>query len=134
MRPADDASAAIKELQWHWGETYQITGAGGTWLARRVDNGHTLVAASAVGLRELIVQDYTADPVPKPGGPISSRPLPSADFEAAALRNAFPSYTISVIVRYGDKPRFEAVSRDGGNPYCLVSSNAREIWHELRRD
>ena len=29
-RPADDASAATKELQWHWGEAYQITGAGGT--------------------------------------------------------------------------------------------------------
>jgi hypothetical protein len=30
MRPADDASAATNELQWHWGEAYQITGAGGS--------------------------------------------------------------------------------------------------------
>lgn len=80
------------------------------------------------------MQDYAAQPVPKPGGLMSGRPLPPADFQAAALRTAFPSCTISVIVRYGGKPRFEAVSRDDGNPYCLISSDAREIWRELRRD
>ena len=59
-------------------------------------------------------------------------PVPSAHAQAAALRAAFPGYTINVITRRGDKPRFEAVSRDGGSPYCLISADAREIWRELR--
>jgi hypothetical protein len=64
------------------------------------------------------------------GWPLS--PTPSAQAQAAALRAAFPSYVVNVITRYGDKPRFEAVSRDGSNPYCLISSDAREIWRERR--
>ena len=41
--------------------------------------------------------------------------------QAAALRAAFPHYAVSVITRWDDKPRFEVVSRDGGDPYCLIS-------------
>jgi hypothetical protein len=59
-------------------------------------------------------------------------PAPSAQAQAAALRAAFPGYLINVITRHGDKPRFEAVCRDGGDPYCLISSDAGEIWRELR--
>jgi hypothetical protein len=40
---------------------------------------------------------------------------------------------VNVLLNRGEKPRFEAVSRDGGNPYCLISSDAREIWRELRK-
>ncbi len=58
---------------------------------------------------------------------------PAALVQAAALRAAFPRYAINVIMNRGDKPRFEAVSRDGGNPYCLITTDAREIWHELRQ-
>jgi hypothetical protein len=59
--------------------------------------------------------------------------LPAARIQAAALRSAFPGYIVNVIVpAHGEKPRFELVSRDGGNPYCLISSDAREIWRELR--
>jgi hypothetical protein len=58
---------------------------------------------------------------------------PAARVRAAALRSAFPGYIVNVIVpAHGEKPRFELVSRDGGNPYCLISSDAREIWRELR--
>jgi hypothetical protein len=46
---------------------------------------------------------------------------------------AVPGYLVNVITRYGDKPRFEAVSRDGTNPYCLISPDADEIWQELGR-
>jgi hypothetical protein len=53
-------------------------------------------------------------------------------FQAAALRATFPGYTVSVLVRRGEKPRFEVVSKDGGSPYCLISTDAREIWRELR--
>ena len=61
-------------------------------------------------------------------------PLPSARVQAAALRTAFPGYVVNVIVPgRGDQPRYEVVSRDGGNPYCLISTDAREIWSELRQ-
>lgn len=56
----------------------------------------------------------------------------SARVQATALRAAFPDYAINVLWSKGDKPRYEAVSRDGGDPYCLISSDAREIWRELR--
>jgi hypothetical protein len=63
---------------------------------------------------------------------IEPAPLPAARIQAAALRAAFPRYVVNVIVpAHGEKPRFEAVSRDDGNPYCLISSDAREIWREL---
>jgi hypothetical protein len=61
-------------------------------------------------------------------------PRPAIQVRAAALRAAFPAYTVNVIQIRGDGPRFEAVSRDGRSPYCLISSDAREIWRELRHD
>ena len=39
---------------------------------------------------------------------------------------------VHVVTRWDDKPRFEVVSRDGGDPYCLISDDPREIWRELR--
>lgn len=65
------------------------------------------------------------------GSPPAS--MPSALAQAAALRAAFPGYAFNVIMNRGEKPRFEAVSRDGSNPYCLISTDAREIWCELRQ-
>lgn len=59
-------------------------------------------------------------------------PAPSPHVQAAALRTAFPRYIVNVLARRDGRPRFEAVSRDGGNPYCLISDDAREIWNELR--
>ena len=59
-------------------------------------------------------------------------PAPSAHIQAAALRAAFPQYAVKVIRHPGERPRFELVARDGGDPYCLISIDAREIWRELR--
>jgi hypothetical protein len=59
-------------------------------------------------------------------------PAPAVHIQAAALRAAFPRYAVSVITRWDNKPRFEVVARDGGDPYCLISDDAREIWHALR--
>jgi hypothetical protein len=60
-------------------------------------------------------------------------PPPSTRVQAAALQAAFPGYIVNVIVMaHGEKPRYELVSRNGQNPYCLISSDAREIWQELR--
>lgn len=59
--------------------------------------------------------------------------VPSAQAQAAALRAAFPGYAVNVLRNRGGQPRFEAVSRDGGDPYCLISTDVREIWCELRK-
>ena len=59
-------------------------------------------------------------------------PASAVHIQAAALRAAFPRYAVSVITRWDNKPRFEVVARDGGDPYCLISDDAREIWHALR--
>jgi hypothetical protein len=54
--------------------------------------------------------------------------------QAAALRAAFPAYVVNVIQREGDKPRYEVVRRNSGpGLYCLISTDAREIWHVLRQ-
>ena len=60
-------------------------------------------------------------------------PAPSAHVQAAALSAEFPGYVVTVLPRRNAKPRFEAVSRDGGSPYCLISDDAGEIWRELRK-
>jgi hypothetical protein len=56
------------------------------------------------------------------------------NIQAAALRAAFPEYAVNVLQRRGNRPRFEVVSRDGGNPYCLISADALEIWRELQKN
>ncbi len=116
---------ALADLQWNWGSAYLITGMGGQWLAQRQDDGRTLSASGPEQLRKLMLEDYAAQPV-------SREAAPSVHVQAAALRVAFPHYVVSVLARRGGKPRFEAVSRDGGSLYCLISDNALEIWRELR--
>jgi hypothetical protein len=51
--------------------------------------------------------------------------------QAAALQEAFPSYAVTVSVRHGDRPRFEVITRNDGNPWCLISDDADEIRREL---
>lgn len=61
-------------------------------------------------------------------------PLPAAMVQAAALRAAFPAYVVNVIARRGEDPRYEVVRRGGGpGLYCLISTDAGEIWYELRQ-
>ncbi len=59
-------------------------------------------------------------------------PPPARTVQLAALRIAFPGYVFNVI-RCDGAPRYEAVSRDGADPYCLISADAREIWRELKK-
>ena len=123
----------LDALQCNWDEAYAITAAAGHWLAQRRDNGRILTASSPDRLREIIIEDYAAQPVTgyglMTGGPVPATPC--ALGEADALRAAFPGYVVNVITRWGEKPRFELVSRDGGSPYALISSDAQEIWREL---
>jgi hypothetical protein len=69
---ADDADAfaavergmQLADLRWHWGDAYEITGAGEFRAVRR-DNGLGLQAESADELRTLIRNDYRRRPVPR---------------------------------------------------------------------
>jgi hypothetical protein len=58
-------SRALAELVFHWGEAYEITEALGVWRAVRRDNQVSLVASDPASLRELIIGNYTARPVPR---------------------------------------------------------------------
>ncbi len=50
---------------------------------------------------------------------------------AASLSREFPRYEVTVRYDRG-VPRFQARSRDGRNPVCLISPNAQEIRDELK--
>jgi len=62
----------------------------------------------------------------------------SPEAQAIALRNAFPNYHVTLtewpsITTWPEaRPRFELVTVDDSNPWCLISSDAREIWNELK--
>ena len=56
---------ALRYLQWNWGEAYEITEALGVWRAVRRDSQKTLIATEATDLRDEIVADYEANPVPR---------------------------------------------------------------------
>lgn len=58
-------------------------------------------------------------------------PPPEDRVQAQALQAAFPRYRVNTIIK-GGRVLFEAVSVDCGNPYCLISSDAKELWHELK--
>ena len=68
------------------------------------------------------------------GGPIPPTPPGPPTRRAGAGRRAArrSRYAVHVVTHWDDKPRFEVVSRDGGDPYCLISDDPREIWRELR--
>jgi len=69
-RPEATCAAAeaeqLEELEFHWGDAYEVAVADGMWTARRRDGKDgTLAGTGPEGLRRLIVADYTADPVPR---------------------------------------------------------------------
>ena len=64
----DDRTTPLESLRWHWGEAYEIWHQGLTWVAQRRDTRDTLRADSPEALRDLIIADYTARPVPRSVG------------------------------------------------------------------
>ncbi|MBV9094724.1 MAG: hypothetical protein JO132_12750 [Streptosporangiaceae bacterium] len=65
-RAVRDWSQSLAELRWHWDTAYIIECFGlGAWVARRRDGRCTLHADSAELLRDMIMADYTARPVPR---------------------------------------------------------------------
>jgi hypothetical protein len=56
-----DWDEPLAALRWHWGEAYIINClAPGNWTAERRDNHATLRADTPLGLRDMIIADYTA--------------------------------------------------------------------------
>jgi hypothetical protein len=51
---------------------------------------------------------------------------------AAALRKAFPSYSVTVRRDRG-QPRYQLISKNDAYPSCLISSDPDEIRAELNR-
>ncbi|HWG60890.1 MAG TPA: hypothetical protein VG253_04185 [Streptosporangiaceae bacterium] len=64
---AMDRDHALHDLQFHWGDAYEITCGLGVWRAVRPDNLVSLVACDPAKLRELISLDYSHQPVPRGG-------------------------------------------------------------------
>jgi hypothetical protein len=56
--------AALNDLDFHWGESYDLAVTRAGWVAKRLDNGRALVAGSPAELGALITEDYAAQPVP----------------------------------------------------------------------
>lgn len=61
-----DFSQGLNELCFHWGSAYLIQHpAADVWVAQRRDTRETLRDMTPLGLRDKIVADYTARPVPR---------------------------------------------------------------------
>ena len=61
-----DYEGPLDALRWHWGDAYLISFfAPDNWVAQRRDSHATIGAKSAYDLRDLIVADYDAHPVPR---------------------------------------------------------------------
>jgi hypothetical protein len=134
---ADVPLDPLEELRWNWDAAYKITTGGGHYLAQRRDDGRLLTAGGPKELRELIVEDYATEPV-REAAPLAAAWPGQIDsyayLQGAVLASCFPSYSVSVLPHRDGRPRFQAVSRDGGDPWCLISADASEVWDELRRD
>lgn len=128
-----------------------LVGRSESWLSQ-VERGKRGIDSHSVltRLAEILRVDVAEITGPGPGGGDTHRTYPAAPLieqtmmgygasrpgaqaQAAALRTAFPQYAVNLLQRRGDRPRFEVVSRDGGNPYCLISTDALEIWQELQK-
>ncbi len=68
-RPEATCAAAedgqLEELEFHWGDAYEVAVADGMWTARRRDGKGTLADPLPEGLHAKVAADYGADPVPR---------------------------------------------------------------------
>ncbi len=60
---------------------------------------------------------------------MQAKPSPGA--QAKAIERQFPGYSVTITVRGDESIHYEAVTRNDGNPWCLISDDAGEIWREL---
>lgn len=66
--------------------------------------------------------------------PVFGRPAPPPGMlaELARLRAALGGYDV-IVTRCAGTYRYEATRRhsDGPGPWCLISTNPADLWHEL---
>ncbi|HLH58514.1 MAG TPA: hypothetical protein VKV33_05105 [Streptosporangiaceae bacterium] len=62
---AAERKAALRDLDHHWGSAYLIFSGDGEYSATRMDDRQVLTANSPGALREKIIADYEARPVPR---------------------------------------------------------------------
>jgi hypothetical protein len=65
--------AALNDLDYHWGEAYDLAVTRAGWVAKRRDNNRALVGESPEELRALILADDTAWPVARDRGMDATR-------------------------------------------------------------
>jgi hypothetical protein len=62
----DDAAEPLENLRFNWGDAYRIHFfEPDKWMAQRRDTGEALRSDTPLGLRDAIVADYRARPVPR---------------------------------------------------------------------
>lgn len=116
--------------------------AGDGWVVTRIADGYKAVRRESVG-----------PPVPRYGRTLAellegihymecgssapdrltppSRPTPTQLAELSRLRTALPGYEVS-ITSHSPSCRFEAIRRrDETGPWCVISSDAADLWREL---
>jgi hypothetical protein len=62
------AEIDLPHLDYHWGGddgAYEFSRRGRLWVAVRRDNGREVTAGSGRELRDAVMADYTAEPVPR---------------------------------------------------------------------
>lgn len=64
-----DELHALDQLDFDWGEVYELAITRAGWVAKRTDNLRALVAATPSELRVKILADYQAEPVPREVAP-----------------------------------------------------------------
>jgi hypothetical protein len=123
---------ALEALVFDWGDAYLLSYVRDRWVALRRDRRRFLVADTLTGLERLIQDDYRRHPVSRdcdPPGTADYLSLDAGDmagdgdvpdedteFILAALRCAFPSWTITC------SPQLRAwLARAGGKTICLDS-------------
>jgi hypothetical protein len=57
------SESALQDLDFHWGEAYDLAVTCAGWVAKRLDNGRALLAIGPDSLRQQIRADYSAEPV-----------------------------------------------------------------------
>lgn len=58
----EEDTTALRDLDWNWGQVYDIAVTPAGWTACRLDNRRWLVAGSSAELHRLMVADYATQP------------------------------------------------------------------------
>ena len=115
MSLSPEDQAALTSLSGHWEGAYVITVPGGTWTATRADDGEQVTAGSWWELREAIIADYSARPVPR------RRPLSAESQRRLGFMQAQYGAEYAITAVPGN---WTALHRDGGAPHLEAGSAA----------